>query len=333
MTTQARVGVAGSRPGGIPPAAALILAALAALLTACSRNQQGTYQGYVEGEFVHVASGLGGRLAHLAVQRGQKVEANAPLFDLEADQEEAAVREADETLSAAGSQLADLGKGSRRQEIDVARSQLEQAQAAERKSAAQLARDEAQFTAGGISRTQLDESRAQHEVDAARVRELTGRLEVSEMSARPDEIRAQSSQVAAAQAARDQAKSRLDEKHVAAMQAGLIVDTLFREGEWVPAGAPVIRMLPPGNVKVRFFVPETKVGEFPVGREIAVRCDGCDPSITAAVSYVATDPEFTPPIIYSNENRAKLVFLIEARPSPESAGLLRPGQPVEISAR
>ncbi|HEU5182302.1 MAG TPA: HlyD family efflux transporter periplasmic adaptor subunit [Candidatus Polarisedimenticolia bacterium] len=309
----------------------LVLPAI--LLFSCSRNGPSTYQGYVEGEFVHVASGVGGRLEHLSVERGQKVEAKAALFDLESDQEQAAVRQADEALSAAGSQLADLGKGRRRQEIEVSQSQLEQARAAERQSASQLERDEAQFAAGGISRMQLDEIRAKHDVDAARVRELSGRIQVEELTARPDQIRAQSSQVAAAQAARDQAQWRLDQKHVVAEQAGVIVDTLFREGEWVPAGAPVIRMLPPANVKLRFFVPEGRLKDFPVGREVAVSCDGCDAGITAAVSYVATDPEFTPPVIYSNENRAKLVFMIEARPAPDRAALLRPGQPVEITLR
>ena len=331
MIAAGRVSAARARRRRIPPAAVLVLAAI--LLSSCSRNGPSTYQGYVEGEFVHVASGAGGRLVHLSVERGQSVAASAPLFDLESDQEEAALRQADEALGAAGAQLSDLGKGRRRQEIEVNQSQLDQAKAAERQSASQLERDEAQLAAGGISRMQLEESRARHDVDAARVRELTGQLQVAELTARPDQIRAQSAEVAAARAARDQAKWRLDQKHIAAAQAGLIVDTLFREGEWVPAGAPVIRMLPPANVKVRFFVPEAKLSAFPVGKEIAVRCDGCDPSITAAVSYVATDPEYTPPVIYSNENRAKLVFMIEARPDPRSAALLRPGQPVEIAAR
>ena len=331
MIAAGREGAARARRRRIP-SAGLLLAILVAL-PSCSRNRASTYQGYVEGEFVHVASGVGGRLVHLSVERGQTVAASAPLFDLESDQEEAALRQADEALSAAGAQLADLGKGRRRPEIEVTQSQLEQARAAERQSASQLERDEAQLAAGGIPRMQLEESRARHDVDAARVRELAGQLQVAGLSARPDQIRAQSSEVAAARAARDQAKWLLDQKHIAAAQAGLIVDTLFREGEYVPAGAPVVRMLPPANVKVRFFVPEAKLSTFPVGKEIAVRCDGCDPSITAAVSYVSTDPEFTPPVIYSNENRAKLVFMIEARPAPKSAALLRPGQPVEIAAR
>src|SRR5262252_6819306 len=258
----------------IPPAFALIVAVLA-VHPSCSRSRRSTYQGYVEGEFVRVASGVAGRLQHLSVQRGQTVEANTALFELESAQEAAAVREADDALGAAGAQLTDLGKGRRHQEIDVAASQLEQARAAEKQSASQLERDAAQFEAGGIPRMQLDEARARHDVDAARVNELASQLQVAGLSARPDQIKAQSSQVAAARAARDQAQWRLDQKHVVAAQAGLIVDTLFREGEWVPAGAPVIRMLPPANVKIRFFVPETQMAAFPVGRALAVRCDGC----------------------------------------------------------
>src|SRR5262245_35055553 len=148
----------------IAPAGILAIAAIAAL--ACSRSDRSTYQGYVEAEFVHVGSGVGGRLERLYVQRGQKVEANAALFDLEANQDVAAVRQADEALSAAAAQLADLGTGRRNPEIEVSKAQLDQATAAEKQSASQLERDEAQFAAGGISKTQLEESRAKHEVDA-----------------------------------------------------------------------------------------------------------------------------------------------------------------------
>ena len=299
--------------------------------SACAKPDSGTYQGYVEGEFVHVASGVGGRLERLLVARGQVVETNAPLFDLEAKQEAAAVRQADEAVKAANAQLADLRTGKRSVEVDVARAQLEQASAAEKRSASQLATDTAQLEAGGISRMQLEASRTKHEVDAARVRELKGQLEVAELSARPDQIRVQTSQVEEARAAAEQTRWRLDQKHVLAAQGGLVVDTLFREGEWVPSGAPVVRMLPPANVKVRLFVPEGALSAFAVGRPISIRCDGCAAPIAATVSYVSTQPEFTPPIIYSNENRAKLVFMIEARPAAEGARALRPGQPVEVT--
>jgi HlyD family secretion protein len=265
------------------------------------------------------------------VERGETVEPGVALFELESTPEAAAVRQAGETLTATKAQLADLGTGKRRTEVEVTLAQLEQAKAAEKQSASQLERDRAQLEAGGISRAQLEASLARHEVDEAKVRELQSQLLVAEEAARPAQIRAQGSQVAAAQAALDQTRWRFDEKRVVAKQAGLVVDTLFREGEWVPAGQPVVRLLPPANVKVRFFVPQPQLSLFPVGGRLVVRCDGCPAPVAATVSHVSPGPEYTPPVIYSNETRAKLVFLIEARPTAPSGPPLRPGQPVEVS--
>jgi HlyD family secretion protein len=309
----------------------LAIPALAALC-ACTKSGPIAYQGYVEGEFVNVGSGVAGRLERLFVTRGTAVEANVSLFNLESTLEAAAVRQAGEAHSAAKAQLSDLGTGKRQSEIEVVRAQLEQAVVAEKQSGTQLARDEAQLEAGGISRMQLDASRAQHDVDAARVRELRSQLTVAEMAARPGQIQAQESQVAGASAAVDESRWRLDQKHVVATQAGVVEDTLYRVGEWVPAGSPVVRMLPPANIKVRFFVPQPALSQFPLGREVAIRCDGCAANVKATVSYVAINPEFTPPIIYSNDTRAKLIFMIEARPASEGGPALRPGQPVEVVA-
>jgi HlyD family secretion protein len=313
--------------------AAFVLSIVPGILAGCSGDKASTYQGYVEGEYVHVASPVGGRLDRLLVQRGQTVDAKAPLFELESDEETAVKRQAEEQLKASQAQLADLKVGKRNLELDVAEAQLAQARAAEEQAAQQLRRDEAQFEAGGIARAQLEDSRASHAIKAARARELAGQLEVSRMPAREDQIRAQSAQVAAARAASSQSTWRLDQKHVAATQGGLVVDTLYREGEWVPAGSPVVRMLPPANVKVRFFVPETVVGGLKPGREVTLRCDGCEAEVPAQVSYVSNEPEYTPPVIYSNETRAKLVFMAEARPSVTNAPRLRPGQPVAITLK
>ncbi|HKA45319.1 MAG TPA: HlyD family efflux transporter periplasmic adaptor subunit [Burkholderiales bacterium] len=312
---------------------ALVLFIASGILGGCSADQPSSYQGYVEGEYVYVASPVGGRLERLFVQRGQTIDASTPLFELEADQETAAKRQADEQLKASQAQLADLKLGKRNPELDVARAQLAQAIAAEAQAAQQLKRDEAQFEVGGIPRAQLDDSRSNHAVKAARVRELAGQLEVSRLPARQDQIRAQDAQVAAARAVVSQSSWRLDQKHVSATQAGLVVDTLYREGEWVPAGSPVVRMLPPRNVKVRFFVPQAVVGGLKPGRNVAVRCDGCEADVPATVTYISNESEYTPPVIYSNETRAKLVFMIEARPSVENAQRLRPGQPVAVTLK
>ncbi len=267
------------------------------------------------------------------MQRGQTVAPGAPLFMLEAQQETDAKLQADAQLKASEAQLADLRLGKRNPEIDVNRAQLEQARAGAEQAAQQVRRDEAQFAVGGIPRAQLDDSRANHAIKVARVRELEGQLQVSRLPAREEQIRAQEAQVAAARAALAQAAWRLDQKHIAATQAGLVYDTLYREGEWVPAGSPVVRMLPPKNVKVRFFVPEAVAGGLKPGRSVSVHCDGCGADVAATVSYVSEEPEYTPPVIYSNETRAKLVFMVEARPAAEQAPRLHPGQPVAVTVQ
>ena len=302
-------------------------------MTGCSGKQSPGYQGYVEGEFVHVSSSVAGRLDRLLVTRGQRIPAGTPLFALESINEAAAQRQARQQLSAAEAQLKDLRTGKRPQELDVIRAQLAQAVAEEKKSAADLVRDEAQYKAGGISGARLDETRARAESDAARIRELRSQLDVAGLSAREEQINVQTANAAAARAALEQAEWKLYQKAVAASGSGLVFDILYREGEWVQAGSPVVRLLPPENIKVRFFVPETVVGSLPIGKDVVLHCDGCPAAIPAKVTYISTESEYTPPIIYSNETRSKLVYMVEARPSADKAPDLHPGQPVEVRMR
>jgi HlyD family secretion protein len=304
-----------------------------ALLAGCSDKKPTTYQGYVEGEFVYIASSQAGRLDRLSVARGQQVSANAPMFLLEAENEAAAQRQAQEQLQAAQAQLEDLKIGKRPQELNVTRAQLAQAIADQKKAAEQLTRDEAQYQVGGIAKGQLDDTRAAAASSAAHVRELRSQLEVATLPSRTDQIRAQSAQVAAARATLEQANWKLGQKAVNAPRTGIVYDTMYRVGEWVQAGNPVVRMLPPENVKVRFFVPETIVGSLSPGQAVIVRCDGCKATVPATVTYINAESEYTPPVIYSNDTRAKLVYMIEARPSADNARSLHPGQPVEVTLR
>jgi len=310
----------------------LLLAALLAV-TGCSGKPPAGYQGYVEGEFVHVSSSEAGRLVRISVTRGQRVRAGAPLFALESINEAAAQRQARHRLSAAEAQLEDLRTGNRPQELEVIRAQRAQAIAEGKKSAAALVRDEAQYKAGGISSARLDESRARAESDAARIREFSSRLDVAGLSARDDRIKAQAANSAAARAALEQAEWKLAQKAVAASGAGLVFDVMYREGEWVRAGSPVVRLLPPENIKVRFFVPETLLGAMTPGKDVLLRIDGRPAEIPAKVTYISTESEYTPPVIYSNDTRSKLVYMIEARPSADNAVVLHPGQPVEVKVR
>ena len=132
-----------------------------------------------------------------------------------------------------------------------------------------------------------------------------------------------------AQARLNSAQTRLARRKMFSPVAGSVQQIYYRVGELVPAGRPIVAILPPGNLKVRFFVNEATLPKLKIGDTIAVSCDGCQPGITARISFIARSSEFTPPVIYSMEERSKLVFLIEARTdTPER---LRVGQPVSVA--
>lgn len=303
---------------------------LASLLAACTEKKSDTLQGYAEGEFVRVAAPFAGALEKLHVKRGEQVAQGAALFALENQNENANKREAEQRLQSAEARLANLKTGKRPQEINVINAQLAQAVAAQKLSASQLARDEKLFADGFISKERVEEAKAAATRDSARIAELNAQLQTAKLSARSDEIRGAANEAEAARAALEQSQWRLAQKAVIAPMNALVFDTLYTQGEFIPAGNPVVSLLPPGNIKLRFFVPETQLGEIKLEQKISVTCDGCATPISAAISYISRQAEYTPPIIYSKESRAKLVYLVEARPAPADAIKLHPGQPVDI---
>ena len=298
-------------------------------MAGCSDATAPGFQGYVEGEFVHVATSIGGRLEKVDVRRGDEVAAGAPLFALESVSETESLREAEAHLKSSEAVLADLRLGRRPPELEVTSAQLRQAEAEERLSTSRLERDEAQFKIGGVSRLQLDESRADHAVRAARVAQLRGEVEVAKLPSRLDQIASQDAILTASRAAVERARWQLGQKTVAAPRSGRVFDTPYHKGDWVPAGAAVVRLLPPENVKIRFFVPQTVAAGIAPGRTVLIE-QGAGLSVTAVVDFVSTEAEFTPPVIFSTETSGKLVFMIEARPEPEVGRRLAPGQPVRV---
>ena len=304
--------------------------AVALALGACGNSAPPSLQGYVEGEYVRVAAPFAGTLVKLDAERGANVAAGAPLFALEAENEDAARREARERLKRAEAQVEDLRKGKRSSEIDASRAQLSQAEVVAGLSAKEYARQLDLVAKGFVSQQRADEARAARDRDRGRVAELQADLATMRSGSRPDEIRAAEAEAGAAREALAQADWRLRQKSVVSTVSGTVTDTLFVRGEWVPAGAPVVAVLPPANVKVRFFVPETRLGALKVGQKVALACDGCGAELAAAITYIAPQAEFTPPVIYSKDNRAKLVYLVEARTAAADATKLHPGQPVDV---
>ncbi|RJF84467.1 HlyD family efflux transporter periplasmic adaptor subunit [Azospirillum cavernae] len=287
--------------------------------------------GYVEGEYLRIAAPAAGVLEQLSVARGRTVAAGAPLFTIDRS---TALAERDRlaaALAQAKAQRADLATGKRPEEIAVLAAQKTQAEAALRLSAAEWERQAALVARKVSSVDKLDSARAAFERDQGRLAETQAQLTVGGLGARPDQIRAAEQAMAQADAALVQADRRLVDLAPVAPVAALVEDTLYNPGEWVPAGSPVVTLLPPERVKLVVFVPETLVARTPPGTALRVRCDSCPPGLVARVTHVASKAEYTPPVIYSVGSREKLVFRVEAAPDAASGGgALHPGLPVDV---
>lgn len=318
-----------SRAIGAKPLLAFL--ALSAGLAACSEPPSNGFQGYVEGEFVFVASPQPGRLEKLAVARGARVESGARLFVLDGEIEQAAIDAAGAKIRVAEATIANLSTGRRKPELDTLRAQIAAAESALKLARVRLERDTRLAASGHVSQSALDASRASVDRDAAQLDQMQAQLRTGQQSlGRGPEIEAARASLEAARAELAQAMVRLEQKTGSAPAPALVHDTFFREGEWVPAGTPVASLLPPDATKVRFFVPETALSAMKPGLPVSVTCDGCGAPLSMTVSYISPQAEYTPPVIYSRESRAKLVFLIEAKPAPAQAVKLNPGQPVEV---
>ena len=307
-----------------------LLGFLSVGLAACSDKPPQSWSGYAEGDYVYIAAPLAGRLDSIAVQAGQSVVQGAALFQLDAESEQAAEQESAARLSMAQAQSANLDLGKRQEELAVTRAQLAQARAADALAHSDLLRQRQLVAQGFVSQAREDEAAAQWQQAQARVAELSASVQVAVLPARKDERSAQRSNALAASEVLRQSSWRTAQKQQRAPADAVVAEVFFRQGEFVPAGQPVLSLLPPGNLKARFFVPESDVAQLHPGQTVSLACDGCGTPMAAQVTRIATQAEFTPPVIYSNAQRSKLVFMVEAKPQAADAQRLRPGQPLDV---
>lgn len=267
----------------------ILLLALGAL-PACGSPPSDAMQGYGEADYIYLSSQESGVLSDVAVREGDSVEAGARVFTL--DHERLSLNEASASAQGAAAAAA-----------------VRTAQAEATLAQSNFARGEELSERGFYPRARFDADRAAR--DAARARLAQVRREAG-----------------AASAATGLARERLGDLDGAAPVAGTVERIFRRSGEVVAAGQPIVALLAPENMKVRFFAPQSSLSQLPVGARVLVSCDNCEAPALARVSFVAREPQFTPPVIYSLEERAKLVFLVEARfytPTP-----VRPGMPVDV---
>ena len=289
------------------------------------------YLGYIEGDTVMIASPVAGRIVARAAEQGHAIAKGSPVFELDSATAKAELARAEAAVAQARAQLDNLRAGKRQAEQDVIRAQRREAEAALAYANQEMRRARDLATTGTASKLRLDQAVAQVEQWRARVAQFAAAEAVGDLGGRAQEIAAAEAAVTEAEAVAAQARARLADLAPVAPFDALVENTFYDVGEWVTAGQPVVSLLAPEHIKIRFFVPEAAAALARPGTEITFTCDGCKADLKAVITYAATQAEFTPPVIYSQGARAKLVFLVEARPHG-NAEELRPGLPVEVMA-
>jgi HlyD family secretion protein len=284
----------------------------------CEAPPNDHWLGYVEGEMALIAAPQPGWITTVNVTRGSQIEPGTALFTLDAVRELAARDNSNAQISGAKEQA-----GQAAAQIAQAVAQQAQIEADIVKAQKELTRQEDLVRMGGSPRRDLEAAQAAY--DSARA----SRAQMVALQTQAAAARRQAEALARqGQASLDTAEFNLSERAVRALIAGEVQDIYFRQGEYANAGAPVVAVLPPANVFVRFFVPEPQIAALKLGSQLHISCDGCAAGLVATISFIAAQTEFTPPVIYSVGNRERLVFKVEAR---AANGLpIHPGLPVEV---
>ena len=298
------------------------------------RNGQAPgWQGYVDADYVTIGPTQSGLLTTLSVRRGDTIAKGAKLFDQDDTDDRAARDQARASLAQAKAVLINLQTASRDTEIAQAAANVADLRAARDRIAQDLERNMRLMHAGATPKQTVEQGQQDLASAAAKVRGAEAKLDEDRSpTGRENEIAAQQAVVLQQEAALTAAQWRFDQRHVVAPAGGRIADTMAQPGEMLNAGTPVVSLLPAENIFVRFFVREADLARIRIGQTVTIGCDSCAKDLVARVSFIAPQPEYTPPVIFSEDTRSKLVWLIEARPAPSDAAILSPGQPVTVRA-
>ncbi len=302
---------------------------IASLFSACVQENAKAV-GYVEGEFALLAPIATAKIETTSVRRGDRVAVGDALVTLERTDAEYAVNEARAALAQAEAHLADLKLGKRPQELAVLEAAVNHAQAQVEEAKRVFDRQTDLLRRRISAQADFDQAQTNLYLAQASLQQQQANLAVARLPARADAIVAADAAVTQARAALKQAEWQLSQRVLIAPAAGRITDIIRNPGELAGPTAAVLSMLPDNAVKLRFYVPEAALSGLKIGGTVGVGCDGCPQGLRATISYISPNPEFTPPVIYSRENRQKLVYLVEARPEADTAAL-NPGQIVDVS--
>ncbi|WP_415182666.1 HlyD family secretion protein [Phaeovulum sp.] len=307
----------------------MFLAMIAAVIPGFGVDTAPVYNGYLEADYVHVAPLGAGRILTIDTAEGDSVTEGQVLVTLDDTSQTAQARAAKAGVALAQANLENLQTGSRDAEIAVIRASIRKAEADRTLAQSTLGRSSQLLTQGRVPPAQVDHDRAALASADAQIDQLTAQLKVAQLPARAAQRVAAEAALERARAEADLALSGLRDRTLLAPVSGRVERIYYEPGEVAASGAPVLSILPPGQIKAIFFLPEGARSSFSVGDRLGLSCDGCPDGIRATITRLASDPQYTPPILYSRDERARLVFRAEAALTPTD-GLL-PGQPITLA--
>ncbi len=307
-----------------------MIMALATALMGCqpASPPSGQYVGYVEAEWRHLAAPASGWVTTLQVDEGDRISQGDILITLDSEAEVAALNEAKARVEQRLAEARNIETGARSAEILALEARLDEARA--RLTKAERDRDRIlPLVAQGLEpRSTGEQLTADADAAKALVSALSEDIEVASLAGRPEAQSAADAQIRAARSAHAAARYTHAKRTLRAPADGRVERVILREGEFAAAGAPIVSIAPDDARKVRFFLPQSALPGIALGDVIQIHADGQAQHERARISYIASDAEFTPPVIYSKDERQKLVFLVEADLPPETS--LKPGLPVDV---
>lgn len=308
--------------------AVIASALIASLLVGCYGRSDAEVQGYVEGDFVRISLPESGIVENVAVTRGSRVKKGDIVFTLDSNRERAALDKARYELEVARAEVSNLLSGERSDEIEALQSGIVELKAQLAYTVASYRRKLNLSRSGAASTDEVERLRSEESATRAKIRASESRLRLAQSSiGRKGEIDAAQSLLQYREAAVREAEANLALRQAVAPADAVVSDVIYRPGETITSGQAVVELLPPGNVKARFFLSSAQVGKTAAQPEIMLQCEGCGKGVPARVSFVASEAAYRPPVLYSRNESGKLAFMVEATPL-EYAEPLRPGLPV-----
>lgn len=306
----------------------LSVIALLSLGYVFSHRHEPLFQGYVEGENLYLSSPFEGKIVKKAVSRGERVKKNQLLFQLDPNPEAIGVEQLKQSQQEAEYTKADLEKPRRALEIQALQDQVRIVEANLTLAKIRLKRYNELYEKQAVDLDHLDEARSHLEQLQATKAQAVANLDLGMMGARVDQVNAQNTRIVQARHALEVGVWKLAQKVLTAPVDGIVFDTYYQEGEFVPAGRPVASLLPRENIRIEFFVPARFLPKIELNQLVDFTCEGCAPINQAKITYISPEAEYIPPLVYSRENSDKIVFRIKAKILDPSH--FKPGQPVEI---